>query len=730
MTVLVVNFSSVGNNPLNPLGLELRRLIWKSLEKAEQDPEIDSVILYGGGSNFSAGADLTEFGKLQALMNSGEEVFLLTEVINKIEAFPKPVLAAVSGNALGGGLEVALSCHYRISDAKGKFGLPEVHVGVIPGAGGTQRLPRLVGVAKALDMIVTGKPVKASEALKLGLVDFVAESHENLLETAQKWAQQAAQKPLDGRRVGSLPLKESPQDLEAIFETASKRLPKVEMGGEGVRAALEAVKACQLPIEEGMEVEGEQFYLTLTGSQGNARRHAFFAVRAAQKPLGNPPSGHPLLSKSFHGKAAAVVGAGLMGSGIAMVLLRAGFNVHLVDVYQASLKKGVAFLKNTIQTDTKKGKISKAKAEQMMTSLVPTQRMEDLSSCLIVVEAVIESMKIKKSIFEQLDKITPSGCILLSNTSTLDIDEMASAIGPSRRPQFAGWHFFSPAHVMKLVEIVTGKNTSLETTCILQQLTKRIGKTGVVVGNCDGFVGNRMLISYGAESALLLEEGAATVLAVDKALLKFGMAMGPLQMGDLAGLDIGYNVRKQRGWIDENGNPTSKTPARYPRIGDDIVSKFDRLGQKNGKGWYDYDKAVGKGRKPIPSHEVAELVKQYVAKPSQPFSEKEIQERILFPLVNEGFKVLEEDIANQPSDIDVIYLYGYGWPVYRGGPMYWADHEVGLPYLLGRLEEFSRQFPTTDYFKPSKLLETCVKSSLTVEKYYKLGLHKKVSSKL
>jgi 3-hydroxyacyl-CoA dehydrogenase len=587
MTVLVVDFSSVGRNPLNPLGLTLRKLIWESLDQAEKTPEITSVVLTGG-KNFSAGADLTEFGQLQgnsARLSSGagEGFYPLVELIHRIENFSKPVVAAISGNALGGGLEVALSCHYRIADARGNFGLPEVNVGVIPGAGGTQRLPRLVGVAKALDMILTGKSIPVGQAKKFGLVDHVITTDETLLESAKKWAEWAALMPLADRRVGLLQIKESPQQLNQIFAVASTKIPAPEMGGEGVHAALVAVKACGMPIREGSQVELEQFFNTLAGSQGKARLHAFFAVRKAQKPLGQPPRNHPLLKKSLQSESVAVVGAGLMGSGICMVLLQAGFTVYLVDVYKESLDKGVAFLRGTVQSYVKRGKMTEANASKMLKSLKPTQRFEELSSCRLVVEAVIEDMKIKKKIFSTLDQITPPGCILLSNTSTLDIDEMASAVSPSRRPLFAGWHYFSPAHVMKLVEIVVGKATSLETTCVLQQLTKRIGKVGVVVGNCDGFVGNRLLIPYGAETTLLLEDGVATVSSVDKAFLKFGIALGPFQMGDLAGLDIGYFIRKQRGWINADGSPSKNRPARYPEVADVLVSEYKRLGQKTGK---------------------------------------------------------------------------------------------------------------------------------------------------
>jgi len=756
-TTLVVNFSSVRGkyNPLNPLGLKLRKLIWEALDEAETNPLIGSVILYGGGSssssssdNFSAGADLTEFGLIEKWTqtppisgnnNNGRPFFPLIELVKKIENFRKPVVAAISGNALGGGLEVALSCHYRITDTTGKFGLPEVNVGVIPGAGGTQRLPRLVTVPKALQMILTGKPIGTKDANKCGLVDHVVgnmTSDDSLIGSAKKFAKWAELMPLDDRRVGKKKIKESNSELDMITEIASKKLPPVSGGGESVRSALEAIKACRLPIDEGSAIELEQFYKTLSGSQGIARRHAFFAVRKAQKILENNVSykNHSLLKLSFKNKTTvAVVGAGLMGSGICMVLLQAGFKVYLVDVYKESLDKGVGFIRSTIQSYVNRGRMSEEKAKRIIESLKPTQRFDDLSTCSLVVEAVIEDMKIKKQIFSTLEKITPAGCILLSNTSTLDIDEMASSLSLSRRPLFAGWHFFSPAHVMKLVEIVAGTATSAGTTCVMQQLTKRIGKIGVVVGNCDGFVGNRLLISYGAETTLLLEEGVASVSSVDKAILKFGIALGPFQMADMAGLDIGYNIRKQRGWVSSGGVISKNKPTRYPEVADILVSEKKRLGQKSGKGWYDYDKKIGKGRKSLPSKEVDSLIRKYAKSGQSPFPEQQIIERVLFPMVNEGFKCLEEGIARQPSDIDVVYIYGYGWPIYKGGPMWWADHEVGLKYLLKRLEEFSVQFPYTDYYAPSELLKRCVMMDLTVEEYFNLGLSKKqtkVTSKL
>jgi 3-hydroxyacyl-CoA dehydrogenase/enoyl-CoA hydratase/carnithine racemase len=584
MTVHVIEFSAVSSNPLNPLGAKLRKHISSELDKALKNKSVTAVVITGGKSgNFSAGADLTEFSQIKK--GGIDEDTSLLDVVHKIENFSKPVVAAMRGVALGGGLEVALSCHYRVADTTGKFGLPEVNVGVIPGAGGTLRLPRLVGVQTALSMILTGKPIKVEKAKHLGLIDDIASPHgESLLATALKWAEWAAIMPLDNRRVGKIQVKETPEEIKMICAFAAKRLPPPEKGGKGHYAAMEAVKACTMPIKDGAAIELNLFLKTLVGAEGNAKRHAFFAVRRAQKPLGKPPAGHPLLKPSLKSQTAAVVGAGLMGSGICMVLLQAGFIVYLVDVYKQSLDKGVAFLRSTIKSYVKRGKLTEENASIMQAALKATQKLEDLSSCSLVVEAVIEDMKIKKNIFSSLDKITGPSCIILSNTSTLDVDEMASAVSPARRQLFAGWHFFSPAHIMKLVEIVVGKETSLDTICILQNLTRRVGKIGVVVGNCDGFVGNRLLISYSAETALMLEEGAGSVSAIDSAISNFGMAMGPFRMGDMAGNDIGYNVRKQRGWI--GGGTSSRTmprPARYTELPDILVAEYKRLGQKTGK---------------------------------------------------------------------------------------------------------------------------------------------------
>jgi 3-hydroxyacyl-CoA dehydrogenase len=392
----------------------------------------------------------------------------------------------------------------------------------------------------------------------------------------------------------------------------------------------------------------------------------------------------------------------------------------------------MAFLTGTIASYAKRRKITAATAEQWLQHLTQTQDLHDLHACQLVVEAVIEQMSVKKQIFGILNKVTAKSTILLSNTSTLDLDQMASSLDADRRANFAGWHFFSPAHVMKLVEIVTCRTTSAETTALLQVLTKLVGKTGVVVGNCDGFVGNRMLKPYSAETALLLAEGAGTVALVDRAFTEFGMVLGPFQMADLAGNDIGYYVRKERGHVRESkaAAPPPNRPGRYTEVGDDMVTQLNRLGQKTGKGWYDYDPSIGKGRTPLPSKEMDAFVQSYVTSRTKALSSEEMVQRVFYPLVNEGFKILEEGIARCPGDIDVVYMYGYGWPAWKGGPMFWADNQVGLPTLLDKLETFSRQFPETDHYEPSALLRRCVGLGVTVEEYYSRGLHQSQQSKL
>jgi 3-hydroxyacyl-CoA dehydrogenase len=736
------------NNPLNPLSRPTRHAIYKQLEAWRTDTSVTSIVIMGsGGRHFSAGADLTEFDMdldSDRTDNDGSknDSIDLTDLVDYIESYPKPIVAAIRGVALGGGLELALACHYRIATPQASLGLPEVHVGVIPGAGGTQRLPRLVGIEAAIQMIITGKPVSGAKALELGLIQGLCPPDRDLLNDAAQWASWATLLP-SWPRLRDVRL--DPHAVQVACDAAQRKLPS--LGDHGVQAALRAIRASAGPdLDEGMQVERDAFWETLNHPQGRARRYAFFAVRAAQKSASNDgtsssgggaPSSHVLLTPSAK-IAVGVVGAGLMGSGIALVLLQAGFTVRLVDINDKALQKGVQFLRNTIATHVKRGQWSKDKADAIAACLKPSTTLQDLNDCHLVVEAVLENMNVKQQVFRTLDEVTPPEALLLSNTSTLSIDTIASALSPRRRAYCAGWHFFSPAHKMQLVEIVAGTATppTGTTIAVLQSLTKRIGKIGVTVGNCHGFVGNRMVAPYTGEAVFLVADGASTtttsIEAVDAALTRvFGMKMGPFAMSDLAGNDIGYYIRKEQGLtrdpVTGRVGP-NRGKRRYTELVDEMVTELGRLGQKAGKGWYDYDPKVGKGRVGLPSAEFAEFIRTRYhgrapgsdALVGQPAMDAQsIIERILFPLVNEGFKILEENVAQRPSDIDVIYVYGYGWPVWRGGPMYWADHEVGLAHLLQTLQVFYEKYPGSDWFRPSQLLETCVRSKITVEEYCK-----------
>ena len=679
---------------------------------------------------------------------SSDDIPSITQLAHQIEVSTKPIIAAITGVALGGGLELALGCHFRVCDEKTKIGLPEVNIGLIPGGGGTQRLPRVChggNVAWALDVILTGRMVKADEAKRVGVIDDIAKN-EHILEVARKWAIFAESMGDMKRRIACCKSVFAEDDVNSktmarnICDDMMKKLPKVERGGKAKHAALKAVKAAfeKRTFEDGMAVEEELFWdLLLNSEQGRGLRHAFFAERAAQKLSGSEGI-HSGVGKALMdpkgGALVGVIGAGTMGSGIAITFLRAGYQVILVDNSSQGLERGSKLIANILQQDVKKKRMTSKQVEFILAHNFSTttdmKSSNKLSECLLVIEAVFENINIKKSIFQQLLAVVKHPkALLLSNTSTLDIDSIASALSPERRRFCAGMHFFSPAHVMKLVEIVVSSSTSTETVSLIQAVTaKKLRKVGVVVGNCEGFVGNRMLFPYTGESAFVLEEGRASVPEVDKAITSFGMALGPFTMGDLAGNDIGYLVRKGKGMVNDPKTglpgPNRKSGMRYSDLGDDLVAKLDRVGQKCLKGWYDYDIKIGRGRQPMPSKEVEEFIATYnKGKKVAKYSKQEIIERVLFPLVNEGFKILEEGIARSPSDIDVIYLYGYGWPAWRGGPMYWADHEVGLPYLLKRLEQMNTEFPGSSYYVPSALLRKCVGLGITVETYYKKRLN-------
>lgn len=768
--VLVIDFSkaSPSSSPLNPLGHSLRQYIAQQVQRGISLPQIQAIVLYGGGRNFSAGADLTELDTLfnQSHNNNNNNTNMdpsLRDVIELIENSPKPVVAAIAGNCFGGGLEVALGCHYRVAcghaSSKTRLGLPEVKVGLLPGAGGTQRLPRLVGLPTALSMILSGQPVTAEKALKVKLIDAIVDDPKQLLSMAVTLAKSKAAElvkdpaALNNRRLSQRSVQEDLPVAHTMLHTAGLSLPPPQRGGLAVHHALESIRAGYFSaphknsasnsslFAQGMQTEGDLFMELLVSAQGRALRHAFFVTRQAQKLDSSAAAAavrhHPLLRVNQNNNdhqtvSVAVIGAGTMGSGIALVLLQAGFRVWLVDNAQPALEKGVRFLHTTLDSYVQRKKLTKEQCANLKQRLRHTTQLSDLKECQLTVEAVVENLKIKQSIFQQLDAVLPPSALLLTNTSTLDIDQIAAPVLPRRAGKVAGWHFFSPAHVMPLVEIVRGSHvpqtTSPETIALLQLLTKQIGKTGVVVRNCDGFCGNRMLKPYSAETVFLLTELGATIAQVDQALLEFGMALGPFQMSDLAGNDIGYNIRRERGWVrDHDHDPLpAKRPARYTELADVMVSKLGRKGQKVGKGWYDYDPKIGKGRKGLVSEEMTQLLASYhtSSRWGVHVTNTEIVHRVLFPLVNEGFKCLEEGIARSPGDIDVVYLYGYGFPAWRGGPMFWADNEIGLPELLRQLQVYERQFPTDEHFVPSRLLMDCVKMNVAVAEYYRRGLNR------
>lgn len=754
MAVKIISIQPPGKatNPLNPLGPTARKHLNTELQNAISNPDVSSIILYGG-THFSAGADISEFASIDSpnpSIGSTPDTPTLLELVDRIEACPKPVVAAITGVALGGGCELALAAHFRVASSKAQMGLPETKIGLIPGAGGTQRLPRLSkDVSWSLALITSGRMVRMVEAKAKNVVDWVVEG-EDVLDAAKRWA-------LWGERMTDMThrktcnLKVIAEDDVEGFKNAQlaclkmeKKLPPKERGGQAVHAAVAAVRASfeKNGYDAGMKVESALFYdLLKNSSQGRGLRHAFFAERAAQKS--NKKMLRTSVAKEFlkpnGGALVGVIGAGTMGAGIAVGFLRAGCKVILVDINVKGLERGVKTITKILKQDVVKKRMKPAQCERILNNLSHTSDMTkgEFCNCLLVVEAVFENLKIKRSIFSQLDKtIKNPEALLVSNTSTLNIDSIASALPAKRQPFCAGMHFFSPAHVMKLVEIVVASKSSPETIALLQFITsKLLKKIGVTVGNCEGFVGNRMLQSYSAEAVFTMEEGGANVPEVDRALYGFGMAMGPFTMGDMAGNDISYLIRKEKGLVKDpktgKPGPNRKPNMRQTDIADDLVVKLGRSGMKTQKGWYDYSPSVGKGRMPIPSKEVEAFIASYrKGAPVAKYSKQEIVERCLFGLVNEGFKILEENIAQQPSDIDVIYLYGYGWPAFRGGPMYWIDKEVGLPYFLKRLEEMDRLYPNSNYYSPSKLLKKCVGLGISLEQYYKQGLHKSNKSKL
>ena len=663
---------TVDNPPVNALSQHVRKGLHDGIKQATADSAVQAIVIVCAGRTFIAGADITEFGKPPVEP-------ALHGVLDMIEGSSKPVIAAIHGTALGGGLEVTLACHYRVGVKDARFGLPEVKLGLLPGAGGTQRLPRVVGPQKALAMIVSGDPIRADEALKVGLIDEIVDGDLTVAGVA------FAEKVLNEKR----PLKKIRDLTEKIAEAKGKPeifsefRKSVARQIRGFRAPENCIKAVEasvsLPFDEGMKRERELFQELLHSPESKAQRYFFFAEREAAK-IPDVPASTP--AKEI--KKAAVIGAGTMGGGIAMNFANAGIPVTVVEVQQEALDRGLGIVRKNYEATASRGRLTAADVEKRMGLITGTTDWNAVKDADIVIEAVFEEMPIKKEVFAKLDGLAKPDAILATNTSTLDVNEIASA---TKRPaSVIGTHFFSPANVMRLLENVRGEKSSPTAIATVMALGRKIAKVPVLVGVCHGFVGNRMLHQRGLQAEKLILEGALPH-QVDKVLTDFGFPMGPFAMGDMAGLDVGWRIRKGLG----------RTSAVADRI-----CELGRFGQKTGSGYFKYEKG---DRTPIPDPEVEKIIVDVATEQGitrRFVSDEEILQRLLYPMVNEGAKILDEKIAIRASDIDVIWVYGYGWPVYRGGPMFWAD-QIGLKSFRDKMLEFQKQSGDA-FWTPAPLL--------------------------
>jgi len=674
---------SMNNPPVNGLGLSTRLGIVHALQQALDDATVKAVVLTGQGKAFSGGADIKEFGTPKAVQDPN-----LLSVILAIENSPKPVVAAVHTVAMGGGLELALGCHYRIAAPGASIALPEVKIGLIPGAGGTQRLPRVLGVEPALNMIVSGEAIKSEMLASLPgqkLFDKMAASRESLMDEAVAYARSVADaRPLP--RVRDLPCKHPQGD--AYFQFARNMVKGMSKNFPAPLKCVDAVEAgTKMAFDKGLVNERELFLGLLTTPECRALRHLFGAQRAASK-IADVPDDTPVRTIA----SVAVIGAGTMGGGISMNFLNAGIPVRMLEMKQDALDRGIATIRKNYEAQVKKGKLSQEKYDQRMALLTTTLSYQDIRDADLVIEAVFEEMGVKEKVFQQLDKTMKAGAILASNTSTLDVNTIASF---TQRPQdVVGMHFFSPANVMKLLEVVRGEKTAKDVLATVMSIAKKIKKTAVVSGVCDGFIGNRMIEQYSRQAGFLLEEGC-TPQQVDKAIEAFGFAMGPFRMGDLAGNDIGWAIRKRR-YVEKPNLRYSKTA--------DLLCEMGRYGQKTSAGWYDYQ--PGK-RDAIPSAVVDNMIAEYrktLGVTPRKISNEEIVQRLVFSLVNEAAHILEEGIAAKASDVDMVYITGYGFPMHRGGPMLYAD-QFGLFNLVNTMRRFA-QNPLDDanFWTPAPLL--------------------------
>ncbi|MDG2080082.1 MAG: 3-hydroxyacyl-CoA dehydrogenase NAD-binding domain-containing protein [Pseudomonadales bacterium] len=675
---------TLNSPPVNGLGQPVRKAIQDAFEKALADDDIKAIVITSLGKIFCGGADVSEFGSPLAIAEP-----MLPNLFSQLEASSKPVIAAINGLALGGGCELALACDYRVAHAKAKMGLPEVKLGLIPGAGGTQRLPRLAGVEMALQMIVSGETINAEQALAYGILDSLVVAKSNFLEAATDYAKTLV---ADGAPVLSCAdLSVATHTLpDNFFDAFRKSIARKTRGFYAPECAIKAVEgACKLPFNEGLSLEKELFIQCLNSPQARAQQHLFFAERAATKIPGVDPK-----TPTRNINKVAIIGSGTMGGGIAMNFINAGIETTILDLNAEALERGLGVVRKNYEISAKRGRMTDAQVEERMALLKSTCDYSDLGDMDLVIEAVFEKMEVKKNVFATLDDVCKPGAILASNTSTLDLDEIATST--SRPGDVIGLHFFSPANVMKLLEIVRGDKTADDVLLNALKLAKTINKVGVVSGNCWGFIGNRILEPYAREAVRLILEGASPA-QVDKVLTDFGLAMGFPSMIDLAGIDIGYLVRQAEG-----EKYYSRDPA-YSAICDRLC-ELERYGQKTGRGFYIYE---GRDKKEDP--EVMELAAELAKKHGvtrRDISDQEILERTIYMLINEGAQVLEDGISYRSSDIDAVYCNGYGFPAHRGGPMQYAD-EIGLQTVVDALEKHRNSLGEygEEWFKPAPLLK-------------------------
>jgi 3-hydroxyacyl-CoA dehydrogenase len=684
---------TIDNPPVNALSPGVPEGIASAIEQISRDDNVVAAVMIGAGRTFVAGADIKEFGKMTSGKTTRGDGF--KPILLQVEDCRKPVVMAIHGTAFGGGLELAMAGHYRVAAPNAQVGQPEVKLGIIPGAAGTQRLPRLAGIPKAIAMCAEGNPVRAEDAEACGIVDRLIDG--DLLEGAIAFAKEVAGKPVRKTRERNDKLG-TPDENAALFSAARENARKKQRGQSAPVAAIDAVEAAtKLSFDDGCRVENELFAQCLSGDQSKALIHVFFGEREVAK-IPDVPKETPLIPIN----SVAIVGAGTMGGGIAMVFANAGIPVLLKETDQAALDRGLANIEKNYANSVKRGRFAQKFAEERTKLIQPTLRYDDFAGVDMVVEAAFEAMAVKKQVFSELDRVCKPRAIFASNTSTLNIDEIAAV---TSRPQAViGTHFFSPANVMRLLEIIRGRATAKEVIATCMQLAKKLGKVGVLVGNCFGFAGNRMFQPYRREAQFLVEEGAG-VESVDQALYDFGMAMGPLATADLAGLDIGWRIRKEHPDL-------YKTGTRRP-MAEDRLCELGRFGQKTGAGWYKYDE----NRRATPDAEVAGLVRQWAAEAGiaqRDRSPEEIVERCVYAMVNEGARILEEGIALRAVDLDIIYLNGYGFPAYRGGPMWYAD-TVGLKRVYERVCKFRRQHG--ELWEPAALLERLAEQGKTFAEY-------------